>query len=139
MLHHAPTHACSKESLTLVLHLHPRLSHVHLLVLQQFLRIYEERPTLQTLVLLALPHLWETLDGHGLLYLPFSFLASVNLLMDQHILQSVEELVALTAHVLMLHIHTFCLPLLLSHAGTVCVCVLSYLCCKCIIKRAVIQ
>ena len=111
------------HSLTLMLHLHPSLSHVHLLVLQQLLWVHQEGPTLQTLVLLGLPNLLDTLDGHGLPFsLSLSLLASVDLLVDQHILQGVEELMALTAHILVLHVHTLCLLLLPGHAADLWVC-----------------
>ncbi|KAF3839289.1 hypothetical protein F7725_018006 [Dissostichus mawsoni] len=68
----------------------------------------------------GLPQLWDALEVHDLPSLSFSitFLARVDLLVDQHILQGVEELVALAAHVLVLHI--LCLLLLLLHAGVYC-------------------
>ena len=98
-----------------MLHLQPSLPHVHLLVPQQLLRVHQEAPTLQTLVVLGLPH-------HGLaqLHIHVSLGARVDLLVDQHIVQGVEELVALAAHVLVLHVNTLRLLLLLLHAVGLC-------------------
>lgn len=111
-----------------MLHLHPRLPHVHLLVLQQLLGVDEERSALQTLVLLTLPQLRDALDGHGLL-LPVPLRPIMDLLVDQHVFQGVEELVALAAHVLVLHVDILCGVPLLSHGcvGCVSVSVLSHL------------
>lgn len=95
----------------MLLELHPSLSHVHLLMLQQLLCIHKEAPTLQTLVVLTLA------DARGL---SIVFLDRVDLLVDQNLLQGAEELLALAAHVLVLHIHVLCLLLApFCHRGRV--------------------
>lgn len=99
----------------MLLHLHPGLLHVHLLMLQQLLGIHKEASTFQTLELLHVTILWDTLDRGGL-YFTFNLLTRVDLLMDQHILQRVEKLMALTAHELMLRVGFFGVHELLSHA-----------------------
>lgn len=102
----------------MLLHLHPGLLHVHLLMLQQLFGIHKEASALQTLELLHVTILWDTLNCGGL-YFPLDLLTRVDLLMDQHILQRVEKLMALTAHELMLCVGFFGLHdrQLLSHAG----------------------
>lgn len=115
-LHITPVcHTCSEDllaSLTLLLRLHAGVSHVHLLVLQQLFRVHQEATALQTLVVLSLLKLRDALDGHSL---HFPLLASVDLLMNQHILQCAEKLMTLAAHEMVLHVDSVRL-LLLSHA-----------------------
>lgn len=105
-------------TLTVLLHLHSGLLHVHLLMLQQLFRIHKEASALQTLELLHVTILWNTLDCGGL-YFPFDLLTSVDLLMDQHILQRVEKLMTLAAHELVLCVGFFDLHerQRFSHAG----------------------
>lgn len=111
------THNQGIPTLTVLLHLHPSLLHVHLLMLQQLLRIHKQASALQTLELLHVAILWDTLNRGGL-YLPVDLLTCVDLLMDQHILQRVEKLMTLAAHELMLCVGFFDLHerQLLGHA-----------------------
>lgn len=108
-------------ALTVLLHLHPGLLHVHLLMLQELFGIHKEASALQTLELLHMTVLWDTLNGGGL-YFPLDLLTRVDLLVDQHVLQRVEELMALAAHELMLSVGFFHLHerQLLSHGWDLC-------------------
>lgn len=106
-LHALPNTISKQNNLTCTAHILSTaltlacLSHVQLLMQQQFVWVPEDGSTLQALIL-ALSSVTVLKAWQDLSLVPLC--SGVDLLVHQNLLQRIKELLALTAHVLMLHI-----------------------------------